>query len=53
MELVQACILHNSRPDIDGSKLDKGMWLARKARDREGSTEGRHFLIEVKDDLLG
>ena len=52
MELVQACILHNSRPDIDGSKLDKRMWFARKARDRENSTEGCHFLIEAKVDLL-
>ena len=53
MELVQACILLNSRPDIDGNKLAKGMWLARKAIDREGSTEGCHFLIEIKVDLLG
>ena len=53
MELVQACILHNSRPDTDESKLAKVMWLARKARDREGNTEGCHFLIEVEVDLLG
>ena len=24
-----------SRPDLDGKKLTKGMWLARKVRDRE------------------
>ena len=53
MELVQACILHNSRPDIDVSKLAKVVWFARKVRDREGSTEGRHFLIEAKVNLLG
>ena len=53
MELVQSCILHNSRPNIDESILAKVVWFARKARGREGSTECRHFLIEVKVDLLG
>ena len=38
MELVQAYILRLEffRQDVDGNKLAKGMYLARKASDREG-----------------
>ena len=38
MELVGAYILWQfgfSRPDLDGNKLAKGMYLVRKVRDRE------------------
>ena len=38
MELVRAYIQYGkfgfSRPDLDGNKLAKGMYLARKASDR-------------------
>ena len=46
-----------SRPDLDGNKLAKSMYLARKARDREclsSCTKGRHFgITEIKSSLKG
>ena len=46
MEIVRAYSKFGlSRPDLDGNKLAKGIYLARKARDRELSnyTKGRQL----------
>ena len=51
MELVQAFILRQVWPDLDGNKLAKGMYLEEKREIEKclfSSIEGRQFFFELK-----